>query len=96
MDHKAIISDDKVVESLEMMSTKQKVKKDKSVRSGDILKPYFDINGEFLGFKVRSELAQACFLAAGDDINYLKKVIKQCLYINRVIRDGQKDDFSLT
>jgi hypothetical protein len=63
------------------------------VSFGDILKPVFAESGEFLGLQIRPELSKCLYMANDFSMMHLKRVIKICLYVNRMIRDGKEDDF---
>jgi len=65
------------------------------VKFGDILKPNFAENGELLGFELRNELAPVLYANNDYDLVKLKRLVKVCMYINRLIRDGEKDDFHI-
>ena len=65
------------------------------VKFGDILKPNFAENGELLGFELRNELAPVLYANNDYDLVPLKRLVKVCMYINRLIRDGLKDDFHI-
>ena len=77
-------------------STRKKaVKKKEGVRYGDILKPVIDLNGEILGFQLRTDLVKALFIESDEDPKSLERIIRACIYLNRVFRDGREADFSM-
>jgi hypothetical protein len=53
---------------------------------GDILKPLFDLDGKILGFTIRQNMVEKKTMA---------KVIKSCIYMNRLIRDGLNESLKL-
>ena len=54
----------------------------KNVQIGDMLNPCFGINGEFVGFQVRAELAKSMMFDSAFDLTHLKRIIKICIFTN--------------
>ena len=46
-----------------------------------------------LGFEIRPELAPMMYANNDFSIEYLKKLIKTTMYMNRLLKEGQKDEF---
>jgi hypothetical protein len=65
------------------------------VSYGDMLKPCINKAGEFVGLQVRPELARACYSSSDCDLKALKRVVKICSFVNRMMRDGKDTDFRL-
>lgn len=63
------------------------------VKFGDIIKPNFSETGEMLGFDLRHELAPMMFSNNDYNMEYLNKLIKTTMYMNRLLREGQQDEF---
>lgn len=57
-----------------------------------MLKPVLGTNGYLKGFELRTELAPLLFSQDEHNFVLLKRVIKTCIYLNRLIRDGMQED----
>lgn len=44
---------------------------------------------------MRPELAQACYISSDCDLKALKRVVRICSFVNRMMRDGKAMDFRL-
>ena len=62
---------------------------------GDVLNPRFKKNGELIGFQVRSELIQSMYLNSSFDLTHLRRILKLCIFMNKMLRDGRTDDFAI-
>ena len=66
-----------------------------NVSFGNLIKPNFSPTGELLGFEVRYQLVPMMFMQHDFKPIILKRAIKVCIYMNRLLLTGQRDDFVL-
>ena len=69
--------------------------KKSSVNFGDILKPVISERGEFLGLQLRPQLAKSVILTNEFELTHIKKILKICLFVNRLMKDGKEDEFHI-
>lgn len=67
----------------------------RTVSFNDLIKPCIDPHGELSGFKVRHELIKAMHLGNEENPVFLKRAIKVCLFLNRLLNEGKDTDFAL-
>jgi hypothetical protein len=60
-----------------------------------LIKPCIDPYGELAGFKVRNELIKALYLGNDENPVFLKRAIKVCMFLNRLLNEGKDTDFAL-
>lgn len=65
------------------------------VSFGDLLRPNFSVNGELVGFEIRSELIPVMHIGNGLEAVTLRRAIRACSYMNRILLDGRETDFAL-
>lgn len=51
--------------------------------------------GEFIGLSIRDDLIKPLYLESDLELTQIKRAIKICTYVNRMIKDGKVDDFQL-
>jgi len=77
------------------LSPKKSAPSSKSVQFCDYLQPCFSPKGSLLGFKLREEMVKVMLMEDNFEIKLLMKLIKVCLFINRMFKDGKTDDFKM-
>mmetsp|Transcript_17002 Transcript_17002/g.26210 ORF Transcript_17002/g.26210 Transcript_17002/m.26210 type:complete len:216 (+) Transcript_17002:3241-3888(+) len=65
------------------------------VSMGALLTPQISEEGEFEGFRLRSELMNAAFSSTSFNYNYIRRVFKACLFMNKLFSNGGKNEFIL-
>ena len=74
---------------------KPKSKKDKKINFGDVMNPCFGITGEFLGFQMRTEMVHSVMAESEFDVIHLKRLLKMCIFMNKMFKFGRDDDFEV-
>ena len=59
------------------------------------MQPKLSDEGEFLGFRLRSELMSSAFMSSDYNYNYLRRILKVCMFVNRLLTNGCKNEFIL-
>ena len=67
----------------------------KPITFTDMMQPIFSDCGQILGFELRKEFVTMIYQNNDFDPKEIKKVIRHCLYINRMMTDGLQNDFFL-
>lgn len=62
---------------------------------GDALKPVIDRSGEFKGLNVRTDMIHAMYFNHSKDPTILHRLLKICIFVNRMLQDGHTKDFAL-
>jgi hypothetical protein len=62
---------------------------------GEILQPNFSRSGKLLGFNIRTELAPLFFIQSDFQFEPLRRVVKSCIYMNRLVKYGVDQEFEL-
>jgi len=52
-------------------------------------------NGEFAGFQLRPDLAKVILLKGNKNYQHIRRVLKICIFFNRMLKHGLSDDFEL-
>lgn len=60
------------------------------------MKPHFSEEGELMGFDIRHELMNMMLLYNNMDHEVMKRSVRTVCFLNRLIKDGIKEDFNLT
>ena len=61
----------------------------------DMMKPMFSDCGQILGFELRKDFVMMSYQNSNFDPNQVKKIIRHCLYVNRMMNDGLVEDYIL-
>lgn len=88
-------TDDRTQYTLDVSTKKGKKKSQKVLSIKDLLIPQITSTGSFLGFKVRDDLTRVVMMQNQYDPEHLKKLLKICIYMNKLIRDGYSDEYNL-
>ena len=48
-----------------------------------------------MGLQVRPSMARAIFLDSGFSLTHLKRIMKICIFVNRMMRDGRDNEFAM-
>ena len=67
----------------------------KGISLMNMLLPLFTMNGSIKGVYMREEMAPLLFVESDYSFEQLRRVIRTCIQINRIIRDGLTQDFNL-
>lgn len=70
-------------------------KNNKRVPFGNLYKPIYDRYGELVGFDIRQDLMCMMYHSHGFQPKVLERTIKTCMFINKLLRQGQSIDYSL-
>jgi hypothetical protein len=62
---------------------------------GDVVYPMYSDSGELVGFHMRPELLLLLHVNNGFNLKILRRAIKTCNYMTRLIRYGKDQDFLL-
>ena len=62
---------------------------------GNCLKPNFAKNGELIGFEIRYNLINTFYMSGGFKFSTLRRILTTCLQLNKIIKYGAEQDFSL-
>lgn len=65
----------------------------RQVPLGDLLRPVFSATGELMGVQLSCNLVPMMHKAQGYETLALKRAIKACAYINRLLAEGHREDF---
>ena len=66
------------------------------VSMGNLIKPNFSADGELMGFELRHELIPLYHLNNGRESVNLRRVVRVCMYMNRLLLDGKNSNFMLS
>lgn len=85
----------KAIETGETAIKKSKKNSFDDLNIGHMLRPQFDEKGHFVGIQLRPDLAKIAYMQNEFDATTLRRMMKVCIYINRMVRDGKDDDFAI-
>ena len=61
----------------------------------DMLKVSYRDDGELLGFELRADMFPLAFELDDHQFSKIERVVRACIYLNRLLQDGLSEDFKL-